>query len=62
MISFILVDNDRSVGSVRLSTIVASHFFQVMHIMAGEELSLSKANLNDKGSFGDICVFLLDKQ
>ena len=49
-----------NVGDVRLSFIVVSGFFQVTDRWAGEELSLFTANLNDKGSGREICIFLLD--
>ena len=51
-----------TVGSVRLGFIVESSFFQVADRMAGEEFSLFTFNLNNKGSFSEICVFLQDKQ
>ena len=47
---------------LRLGFIVESSFFQVADRMAGEEFSLFTFNLNNKGSFSEICVFLQDKQ
>ena len=46
---------------MRLGFIVAIMFFQVVDGKSGEELPLFTANLNNKGSFGEICIFLPDK-
>ena len=47
------------VGDVRLSFFVESGF-QVADTWAGEELSLFTADLNDRGSGREICIFLQD--